>query len=73
MMDSDKKENFNQVYSIIQIQRTRALRELNNNSLFIAWNVGGYVSQKINSSEWGSSVVSELSILKDKRSRAKRL
>lgn len=61
MMDSDKKENFNQVYSIIQIQRTRALRELNNNSLFIAWNVGGYVSQKINSSEWGSSVVSELS------------
>lgn len=27
----------------------------------IAWNVGGYVSAKIKSSEWGSNVVTELS------------
>lgn len=54
-------DNFNQVYSIIELHRTRALQEVNNNSLFIAWNVGGYVSQKIKSSEWGSSVVTELS------------
>ena len=27
----------------------------------IAWNVGGYVSAKIKSSEWGSKVVTELS------------
>lgn len=55
------KDNFNQVYSIIELHRTRALQEVNNNALFIAWNVGGYVSQKIKSSEWGSSVVTELS------------
>ena len=55
------KDNFNQVYSIIDLHRTRALQEVNNNSLFIAWNVGGYVSQKIKSAEWGSSVVTELS------------
>ena len=55
------KDNFNQVYSIIELHRARALQEVNNNSLFIAWNVGGYVSQKIKSSEWGSSVVTELS------------
>ena len=55
------KDDFNQVYSIIELHRRRALQEVNNNSLFIAWNVGAYVSAKIKSSEWGSGVVSELS------------
>ena len=55
------KQEFNQVYSIIDIHRKRAFQEINNNSLLIAWNVGGYVSLKIKSEEWGSSVVTELS------------
>ena len=55
------KQDFNQVYTIIDIHRTRAFQEINNNSLMIAWNVGGYVSAKIKSSEWGSNVVTELS------------
>lgn len=54
-------QDFNQVYTIIDIHRKRAFQEINNNSLLIAWNVGGYVSAKIKSSEWGSSVVTELS------------
>ncbi len=61
MQNEIKQDNFNQVYSIIELHRTRALQEVNNNSLFIAWNVGGYVSQKLKASEWGSSVVTELS------------
>ena len=56
-----RKQDFNNVYSIIDIHRRRALQEVNNNSLLIAWNVGAYVSSKIRSSEWGSGVVSELS------------
>lgn len=55
------KQDFNQVYTIIDIHRTRAFQEINNNSLMIAWNVGGYVSAKIKSSGWGSNVVTELS------------
>ena len=55
------RQDFNNVYSIIDIHRRRALQEVNNNSLLIAWNVGAYVSSKIRSSEWGSGVVSELS------------
>jgi predicted nuclease of restriction endonuclease-like (RecB) superfamily len=55
------KQDFNQVYSIIDIHRKRAFQEINNNSLLIAWNVGGYVSAKIKSAEWGSGVVTELS------------
>lgn len=55
------KQDFNQVYSIIDIHRKRAFQEINNNSLMIAWNVGAYVSAKIKSAEWGSNVVAQLS------------
>ena len=61
MINEIIKQDFNQVYSIIELHRTRALQEINNNSLFTAWTVGAYVSAKIKSSEWGSGVVSELS------------
>lgn len=54
-------QDFFHIYSIIDIHRKRAFQEINNNSLMIAWNVGGYVSAKIKSSEWGSKVVTELS------------
>lgn len=55
------KQDFNQVYSIIDLHRRRAFREINNNSLMTAWNVGGFVSNKIKSAQWGSGVVAELS------------
>lgn len=54
-------QEFSSIYSIINLHRQRALQEVNNDSLLIAWNVGSFVSQKIALSEWGSSVVSELS------------
>ena len=55
------KQDFNQVYSIIDLHRKRAFQEINNNSLMTAWNVGGFVSNKLKSSQWGSGVVAELS------------
>lgn len=54
-------QDFSQVASIINLHRMRALQEVNNNSLLIAWNVGGYISQKLKSAEWGDKVVAELS------------
>lgn len=55
------KQDFNQVYSIIDLHRKRAFQEINNNSLMTAWNVGGFVSDKLKSAQWGSGVVTELS------------
>ena len=55
------KQDFNQVYSIIDLHRKRAFQEINNNSLMTAWNVGGFVSDKLKSAQWGSGVVAELS------------
>lgn len=59
---AQKKSAMNEkVYSIIDLHRKRAFQEINNNSLMTAWNVGGYVSQKIKSAQWGSGIVAELS------------
>lgn len=55
------KQDFNQVYSIIDLHRKRAFQEINNNSLMTAWNVGVFVSDKLKSAQWGSGVVAELS------------
>ncbi len=55
------ENDFEQVHSIIHLHRSRALQVVNNESLFICWNVGQYVSHKIMSSEWGSKIVTQLS------------
>ena len=53
--------HFEQVHSIIHLHRSRALKVVNHESLFICWNVGQYVSMKLKSSNWGSKVVTQLS------------
>ena len=40
-------QDFGSIFSIINLYRQRALQEVNNDSLLIAWNVGAFVSQKI--------------------------
>jgi predicted nuclease of restriction endonuclease-like (RecB) superfamily len=55
------ENHFDAVHSIIELHRTRALRVVNNESLFIAWNVGQYVSEKLQENQWGSKVVTKLS------------
>lgn len=59
--NSSIENHFEEVHSIIELHRTRALRVVNNESLFICWNVGQYVSQKLKASEWGNKVVMQLS------------
>jgi hypothetical protein len=59
--NSPIETHFEQVHSIIDLHRTRALKVVNNESLLICWNVGQYVSEKLKASEWGSKVVTQLS------------
>ena len=61
-MKSDKRDSrFEHIRGIINLHRSRALKTVNDESLLICWNVGQYVSAKLQSSEWGSKVVTELS------------
>lgn len=58
----DQQEHeFAEVINIIQQHRSSASRLVNEELLLTAWHVGGYVSAKLKSEEWGSKVVSQLS------------
>lgn len=55
------EQQFGEVIDIILQHKGRASRAVNNELLFTAWYVGGYVSAKLKSEEWGSKVVAQLS------------
>ena len=55
------KEEFEAVYSIIATHRKRVVRVVNNESMSMVWEVGGYVSNKLKTSTWGDGVVRQLS------------
>ena len=56
-----QNRDFSEVYSIIAAHRNRVVQMVNNESLLMIWEVGGYVSKKISSAEWGDGVVRQLS------------
>ena len=64
-MDSNmilsQEQQFDEVINIILQHQGRASRAVNEETLLMAWNVGGYVSHKLKSEEWGSKVVTLLS------------
>lgn len=55
------KGEFEVVYNIIATHRKRVVRVVNNESMSMVWEVGGYVSNKLKSSTWGDGVVRQLS------------
>lgn len=55
------EQQFGEVIDIILRHKSRASNAVNAELLLTAWHVGGYVSAKLKSEEWGSKVVSQLS------------
>ncbi len=51
---------FNDVLRLIRESRTRAFSAVNAELIDLYWNIGGYISQKLEKAEWGQSVVREL-------------
>ena len=56
-----QERQFNEVVLIIQQHRSKASQAINQEVLLTAWHIGGYVSAKLKSEEWGRKVVSQLS------------
>ena len=52
--------DFQTVYSIIQTHRQRIAKRIDTESLTMLWEVGGYISHKLNNAEWGDGVVKKL-------------
>lgn len=55
------EQQFGEVIEIILQHKSRATLAVNEELLLMAWNVGGYVSAKLKSEEWGTKVVTQLS------------
>ena len=55
------EQQFREVIDIILQHKSRASKAVNEELLQTAWHVGGYVSAKLKSEEWGSKVVTQLS------------
>ncbi|RNA61495.1 DUF1016 domain-containing protein [Chryseobacterium nematophagum] len=55
------KDQFSDIIQIIKNARNNAIKAVNSELINLYWNVGAYISKKIEVSEWGQSVVKELS------------
>ena len=52
--------NFIEVISLIRSARNRALQAVNNDLIHLYWQVGKYISEKVDSEKWGKGVVANL-------------
>jgi predicted nuclease of restriction endonuclease-like (RecB) superfamily len=53
-------ERFDEVIALIHGARQRAVQAVNTHLIELYWQVGGYISRKIEKAEWGDAVVSQL-------------
>jgi len=51
---------FTDIIQLIKQSQANAIKAVNNELINLYWNVGEYISKKIEKSEWGDSVVTEL-------------
>ena len=51
---------FTDIIQLIKKSRTNAIKAVNAELITLYWNIGEYISKKIEQSEWGDSVVTEL-------------
>lgn len=54
------EKQFEEVYNLIKKARNSALINVNSELIKLYWNVGKYISQKVATAEWGTSVVNNL-------------
>jgi predicted nuclease of restriction endonuclease-like (RecB) superfamily len=54
------ENRFTDIIQLIKQSRTNAIRAVNAELINLYWNIGEYISKKIEQSEWGDSVVTEL-------------
>lgn len=54
-------ERFADIIQLIKQSRSNAIRAVNTELISLYWNIGEYISKKIEQSDWGASVVTELS------------
>ncbi|WP_043201413.1 PDDEXK nuclease domain-containing protein [Pseudomonas putida] len=59
-LPSVKDDRFEEVLGLIKNARQRAVQAVNTQLIDLYWQVGAYISRKLERAEWGESVVSQL-------------
>lgn len=59
-MIKNLEKQFSEVAGFIQKTKNETLKIVNKTLIDLYWNVGKYISQKIENSDWGDAVVTEL-------------
>jgi predicted nuclease of restriction endonuclease-like (RecB) superfamily len=57
---STTDDRFNEVLALIQSAKQQAIQAVNTQLIELYWQVGAYISRKLEKAEWGDSVVSQL-------------
>ena len=60
-IDKTHQKEFVDILKMIKTSRANALKSVNTELINLYWNIGKYVDEKIEKSNWGQSVVEELS------------
>lgn len=55
-----REERFDEVVNLIHSARQRCMQAVNTQLIELYWQVGAYISRKIENAEWGDAVVSQL-------------
>jgi hypothetical protein len=54
------QKQFTEIIKLINSARSVAIKSVNKELISLYWNVGEYIHKRVESSEWGQSVVKEL-------------
>ena len=55
------EKRFADIIELIKKSRANALKSVNTELINLYWNIGEHISKKVEQSDWGKSVVKELS------------
>ena len=55
------EKQFDDILHMITAAKEKAMLAVNKELIELYWNIGQYISEKVNSSDWGKSIVNSLS------------
>ena len=56
------ERQFSEIRNLINAAKARAFSVVNSELIHLYWNIGKYINEKINTSDWGKGVVNNLSV-----------
>lgn len=60
IVNNDYEDKFSEIVQMISQSRDRAYQTVNTLLIDLYWKIGGYISEKIEKTEWGDSIVAQL-------------